>query len=358
MGAYTTAYLATAWQLSPWITLLLGLGATAAVALVLGFLTLRLSGHYLPLGTIAWGMSLYFLFGNLDFLGGHTGITDIPALNLFGMEIRDNNHFYYLIWTVALASLFAARNLLDSRPGRAIRALKAAAVMAEACGVDTAWYKIVVFLYAALLASISGWLYAHLQRFVNPTPFSLGAGIEYLFMAVVGGAGQVWGAVIGAGLITILKQWLQDILPKIFGQSGNFEIIVFGVLIVLMLQRARDGVWPLVARLFPNSRPAFRFDAASRLTPRLRQAAVLEVRGATRNFGGLVAVNALSFSVGAGEILGLIGPQRRRQKHHVQSGKRRIAAQRRAKSATAAAGSTACRRIALRDWDSRALSNT
>ncbi len=311
VGAYTTAYLTTVYQLSPWLTLLAGLGATALVALILGFLTLRLSGHYLPLGTIAWGMSLYFLFGNLEFLGGHTGITDIPALNLFGVEIRDNNQFYYVIWTVALASLFATRNILDSRPGRAIRALKGGGVMAEACGVDTAWYKIVVFLYAALLASLSGWLYAHLQRFVNPTPFSLGAGIEYLFMAVLGGAGQVWGAVLGAGIITVLKQWLQDVLPKIFGQSGNFEIIVFGVLVVLVLQRARDGIWPILMRLFPASAPVFTLKASASLERRAlaeSHQAVLEVKTVTKNFGGLTAVNGLSFSLEPGEILGLIGP--------------------------------------------------
>jgi ABC-type branched-subunit amino acid transport system permease subunit len=104
--------------------------------------------------------------------------------------------------------------------------------------------KIVIFLIAALYACLSGWLYAHLQRFVNPTPFGLHIGIEYLFMAVVGGAAHVWGALVGAGVITILKQWLQDWLPKIFGQSGNFEVIFFGILLILVLQRARDGLWP------------------------------------------------------------------------------------------------------------------
>ena len=127
--------------------------------------------------------------------------------------------------------------------------------MAEAFGVDGARLKIVVFVYAALLACISGWLYAHLQRFVNPTPFGINQGIEYLFMAVVGGAGSVWGAVVGATLITLLKQVLQDVLPTLLGRSGNFEIVVFGVLMVLLLQRARDGVWPWLARLLPQRAP-------------------------------------------------------------------------------------------------------
>ena len=102
---------------------------------------------------------------------------------------------------------------------------------------------------------LSGWLYAHLQRFVNPTPFGINQGIEYLFMAVVGGAGSVWGAVVGATLITLLKQVLQDVLPRLLGRAGNFEIVVFGVLMVLLLQFARDGVWPWVARWLPRRRP-------------------------------------------------------------------------------------------------------
>src|SRR5512132_2389781 len=127
--------------------------------------------------------------------------------------------------------------------------------MAEAFGVDTARLKIVVFVYAASLACVSGWLYAHLQRFVNPTPFYINQGIEYLFMAVVGGAGSVWGAVVGATLITLLKQVLQDILPTLLGRTGNFEIVVFGVLMVLLLQFARAGVWPFLARLLPRRPP-------------------------------------------------------------------------------------------------------
>ena len=311
LGAYATAYLTTVHEVSPWLALIAGLGVTAVVALLLGLLTLRLSGHYLPLGTIAWGISIYFLFGNVDFLGGHTGITGVPALALFGVEIRSGRSFYYLIWAIAVAVLLGTQNLLDSRAGRAIRALKGGGIMAESCGVDTGRYKIIVFVYAALIASVSGWLYAHLQRFVNPTPFSLNAGIEYLFMAVVGGAGSVWGAVVGAGLITILKQWLQDLLPRIFGQSGNFEIIVFGVLMILVLQRARDGLWPLIARAMPRPARAPATAAADSLSRRTKPEhgrLLLDVRDATKRFGGLTAVNGLSFTVSGGEILGLIGP--------------------------------------------------
>jgi branched-chain amino acid transport system permease protein len=310
LGAYASAWLTTSYGSSPWVALAAGLAFTALVALALGFITLRMRGHYLPLATIAWGISLYFLFGNLEFLGGHTGMTGIPAIAIGGLELKSERSIWYLIWGTTLASLWATNNLLDSRPGRAIRSLRGGYEMAEAFGVDGARLKIVVFIYAALLAAVSGWLYVHLQRFVNPTPFSIIAGIEYLFMAVVGGAGSVWGAVVGAALITVLKQVLQDVLPQLLGRTGNFEMVVFGVLLIVLLQRARDGVWPWIERLLPKAPPAPVRDAAP-LAPRDRGAAsgpLLEVNAARKTFGGLVAVNDLSFRIEAGEIVGLIGP--------------------------------------------------
>jgi len=310
LGGYTTAYLTTRFGTSPWLALAVGIAITAAVALMLGFITLRMKGHYLPLATIAWGISLYFLFGNLDFLGGHTGMTGVPALSLFGLELRDERRYFYLIWTIALGALWATHNLLDSRPGRAIRALKGGLEMAEAFGVNGARLKIIAFVYAALLACVSGWLYAHLQRFVNPTPFGINQGIEYLFMAVVGGAGNVWGAVIGATLITLLKEMLQDVLPRLLGRSGNFEIVVFGILMVALLQFARDGVGPWFARLLPIRRPTG-IPAGTPLAVRKSteaQGPLLEVKRARKQFGGLVAVNDLSFEIRPCEILGLIGP--------------------------------------------------
>ncbi|HMM54089.1 MAG TPA: branched-chain amino acid ABC transporter ATP-binding protein/permease [Candidatus Desulfobacillus sp.] len=312
LGAYTTAYLSTAHAVSPWLALLVGLAITAVVALFLGFLTLRLSGHYLPLGTIAWGISLYFLFGNLDFLGGHTGLTSIPVLGLFGYELNTGREFYYLIWAVLLAAVLATQSLLDSREGRAIRALKGGSLMAESMGVNTARSKTVIFLIAALFACVSGWLYAHLQRFVNPTPFGLHIGIEYLFMAVVGGVVHVWGAIVGAGVITVLKQWLQDLLPRLLGQSGNFEAIVFGILMIFVLQRMRDGIWPLLLRLVPVKAARRREIAQAEPLPQRQLPAIgtllLEVKGASKHFGGLIANNNMDLTVKAGEVMALIGP--------------------------------------------------
>ena len=310
VGAYATAVLTTRYGFSPWVTLPIALALTVLVAWLVGLVTLRMSGHFLPLGTIAWGVSLYYLFGTVPLLGGFGGLSDIPTLSIGGFEFTGLGRFYYLVWGITLAALWATANLLDSRTGRAIRALKGRATMAEAFGVVPSQLRIQVFILAAVLAALSGWLFAHMQRFINPTPFSINMGIEYLFMAVVGGAGSVWGAVLGALLITIFKEVLQATLPDLIGQSGPFEIIVFGILIVILLHHARDGVWPLVQRLLPAPAPrAIEGDAA--LSAREQTAAgepLLVVRQARKQFGGLVAVNDVDFEMKSGEILGLIGP--------------------------------------------------
>ncbi|MGQ9369528.1 branched-chain amino acid ABC transporter ATP-binding protein/permease [Azospirillum sp. ST 5-10] len=315
-GAYTTAVLTTAYGVSPWLSLPAALALTGLAALLLGLLTVRLSGHYLPLGTLAWGISLFYLFGNLDTLGRHDGISGIPPLSVAGWDLYDGRAVYYVIWAFVLLAALATTRLLDSRTGRAIRALRGGVTAAEAFGVDTGRAKLTAFVYAALLAAVSGWLFAHVQRAVNPTPFGLNASIEYLFMAVVGGAGHVWGAVLGAGLVTVLKDQLQAVLPWLFGGSGNYEAIVFGAVLVLLLQYARDGLWPLAARLLPQRPPAPAERAArARAVPALprrpfppRGTPLLDVAGLQKNFGGLVAVKDVSFAVRAGEIVGLIGP--------------------------------------------------
>jgi len=311
LGAYATAYLTTQYGVSPWFALVVGVVITGLVALLLGLVTMRLSGHFLPLGTIAWGLALYFLFGNLDALGKYDGINGIPVLNVLGIDLESGRHIYYLIWVVVLLAVVSVQNLLNSRTGRAIRALRGGGQMAEAMGVNTAWMRVVIFVYAAVLAAISGFLYAHLQRAVNPTPFGLNHGIEYLFMAVVGGVAHVWGAVLGAAILTVLQDWLQTLLPKLLGENGNFEIIVFGVLMVLLLQYARRGVWPFVARFFPRGPQAHVPENAEPLPRRSKPAAgemLLTVDKARKQFGGLVAVNDVSFEVRAGQIIGLIGP--------------------------------------------------
>ncbi|MDO8386626.1 MAG: branched-chain amino acid ABC transporter ATP-binding protein/permease [Polaromonas sp.] len=311
IGAYTTAYLTVNAGLSPWVTLFVGLGLTAVCAIVLGWITLRMSGHYLPLATLAWGLSLYYTMGNLQALGKYDGILGVSGLSVFGWELGQGRVFVLLTWALVLLAALAMLRLLDSRVGRAIRSLKTGSQMAESMGIDTLRFKIGIFLIAALLASLSGWLYAHFQRSVNPSPFSVHIGIEYLFMAVLGGAGHVWGAITGALVTKLLADQLQVLLPALIGTSGSYEVIVFGVLLVLVLKYAPNGIWAFVDRHLPKAARKVDWQAASSLPHRDKPAAgevVLQANNIRKEFGGLIAVNDINFSVEAGQIVGLIGP--------------------------------------------------
>ncbi len=311
IGAYTTAYLTVNAGLSPWLTLFVGLGLTAVCAIVLGWITLRMSGHYLPLATLAWGLSLYYTMGNLQALGKYDGILGVSGLSVFGWEIGQGRVFFLLTWALVLLAALAMLRLLDSRVGRAIRSLKTGSQMAESMGIDTLRFKIGIFLIAALLASLSGWLYAHFQRSVNPSPFSVHIGIEYLFMAVLGGAGHVWGAITGALVTKLLADQLQVLLPALIGTSGSYEVIVFGVLLVLVLKYAPNGIWAFVDRKLPKAARKVDWQGATSLPHREKPAAgevVLQAINIRKEFGGLIAVNDINFSVRAGQIVGLIGP--------------------------------------------------
>jgi ABC-type branched-subunit amino acid transport system ATPase component/ABC-type branched-subunit amino acid transport system permease subunit len=319
LGAYTSALLTTRTGINPWLTLPCAIVFAAAVAWLLGFLTLRLKGHFLPLGTIAWGLSLYFLFGNLSWLGGQTGLSGLPTLTIAGRPLTSSADMLLVVATLLSVSLLLTRNLLDSRDGRVIRSLNGSAAAAEACGADTTHARVTVFVHAAVLAAVAGWLSAHYLQFVSPATASLNAGIKYVFMIVVGGTGSLAGAVLGAFSFTVLENLLERVVPQLFGIKGDFQIVAFGVLIVLLLQRAPRGL----AGLLPERRTAVPAPSLPRgttaLTPIVPTAKVaagdqqepgplLHVTQLQKGFGGLKAVNNLDFFVNRGKILALIGP--------------------------------------------------
>jgi branched-chain amino acid transport system permease protein len=310
IAAYATAWTSALMGYSPWLGLILAIVVTCAVAAAVGLLTLRLQGHFLSLSTIAWGLALYFTFGNIAWLGAYNGIPSIPPVSLGSMPLVGSGQIFYLIWGALLFALLGARNLLGSRSGRAMRALRGGNALVESLGINALYVRLVTFVIAALLAALSGWLYAHMSRFVSPTPFDVTWSIIFLMMAMVGGSGYLLGAVVGAALITLLKNWIQDVLPLIApSSSGQLEIVVFSALFIVFLQRARDGIVPYVAQWLPETERT-RPQAAA--LPRRAQPdkgqALMRVEAASRNFGGLIAVNKVSFDLNAGEILALIGP--------------------------------------------------
>ncbi len=311
IGAYATAWYTAVQGGSPWIGLLLALLLTGLVATVLGAATLRLGGHFLPLSTIAWGIAIFFLFGNIDAIGRYSGLSGIPAITIGPISLGGNVAMYCFIWGLLGIVMLLCRNLLDSRKGRAIRSLRGGIAMVESLAIDSFRMRLAIFVFAGMLAGLSGWLYAHMQRYVSPAPFDVRPSIELLLMALVGGAGHIAGAVVGAAVITLLKNTLQDILPVFTRYSAQLEVVVFGVLFVVILQKARAGIVPMINRYLPRPRfalPAHVPPLARRVRPIVSGQPVLTIQGATKRFGALAAVNDVSFEVKGGEVLGLIGP--------------------------------------------------
>ena len=311
IGAYSSAYITLNLGLSPWMSLIIGLALTLISALVIGLITLRMSGHYLPLATIAWGLSLYYLMGNIQALGKYDGLHDIQSLSLAGMDLGQGRWFFVFLWCSLILLIQACSNFLDSRLGRAVRAIKSGTQMPEAMGINTFHCKVMIFCFAALLASFAGWLLAHFQHTVAPSDFGLKMGIQYLFMSVLGGVGYLWGAVIGAGIYKLLDDQLQVLLPLLIGTSGSYEVIVFGIAMVLILKYLPHGIASLMGQVHTTGHhPALWHDAKvlpAKVHPHTGET-VLMLEKISKTFGGLVAVNGVSFSIKAGEIKGLIGP--------------------------------------------------
>jgi branched-chain amino acid transport system permease protein len=312
VAAYATAWATTAGGLSPWLGLLFALALVGLASLAIGAMSMRLKGHLLSLSTLAWGLAIFFAFGNVDGLGQYTGISDIPPLHLGPWSLATSARIYYLILACVAAALWLTTQLLDSRVGRAMRALRGGGQLVESVGADVFAARLTAFVLAAMLAGLSGWLYAHLGRYVSPTPFDAGMGIEYLMMAMIGGAASPIGGLIGAAIVALMKNAIQDYLPLLtHGPAGQAEIVVFSALFILLLQRAPEGLTPHLAALLPrpppHAPPAGVAPLARRQRPR-PGAPLLKLDGVVKRFQGLTAVSDLSFEIRAGEIVGLIGP--------------------------------------------------
>jgi branched-chain amino acid transport system permease protein len=317
LAAYATTLLTKFDGAPPIAGLVAGLLLTGAVAWLLGLVTARLSGHFLALVSVAWGISFFSLFGTLPQLHGFNGIGDIPPLRLGPLSAANQRVNLAVIWAAVALVMAMAANLLHSRIGRAIRTLNGARLMGESVGIDTVRLSRTVFVVAALFAGVAGFLFAHFQRFISPTPFSLGASIDYLFMVIIGGAGSLWGAPVGAALVVLLRDQFNDWIPRITGRAGDFEALVFSLVVILLLQRAPEGLLPLLLRRLVRRAPGAAADAAepdapdpvpAPARPAARGEELLALEAMSRNFGGLAANRDVSFSVHAGEIVALIGP--------------------------------------------------
>jgi ABC-type branched-subunit amino acid transport system ATPase component/ABC-type branched-subunit amino acid transport system permease subunit len=305
LGAYTAAILSTRLGLGFWTALPVAAVLSAAIGVVLGFAALRVSGPYLAMVTIAFGIIVEHGLIEWDVLTrGFGGIADIPRPAL-GAAPLALSHYYYVVLAAALGSLVLAANLQRSRWGRALVAVRDSEVAAGSVGLNPAWVRTAAFTLSAAFAGVGGCFYAALAGFVSPDSFTMQASILFLLVVLFGGLGRVAGPVVGA-IVLIL-------LPETLHRFGDYRLVMYGLLLLGSIAFLPEGVVGLVARR--RSRPA----ALTPWAPVTNQAteppeapegpsAALRARGLSLQFGGVVALADVDLDLEPGTVHGLIGP--------------------------------------------------
>ena len=319
LGAYVSAVLSVRYGLSPWLGMPIAAAATGAVAYVVGIPTLRLTSYYLGMATLGIGVVLQLAFVQLHGItGGSSGLAGILPWDLGPVRFTTSTHHYLLVWVFAGAALWVARNLVNSRVGRVLRALGESLAAAEAMGVDTAAEKRRVFVLSAVYASVAGSLYAHYITVISPEIYSFLFSVVLVLMVAIGGIGLYWGAVVGAVLLTIL--------PEALRKFGDWEVPLYGLALIVVILFLPRGIAGLFARKGPRvgaagarsperdapapapTAPPAPLASSSPRAPDGGSGLLLEVRGVSKQFGGVRAVRDCSFDVAEGEIKAVIGP--------------------------------------------------
>jgi branched-chain amino acid transport system permease protein len=247
IGAYCTGVLTTHFGFSIYLSFFAGIILSILMAIIIGIPALRLKGHYLAVATLGIGEIVFIIFNELvEFTGGPSGLSNIPAIHLGNFQFNSSLRFYYLVWGINLLALFFSLNIIHSRIGRALRSMHGSETAASAMGVNLSLLKIQVFVLSAVFASIAGSLYAHFVSFISPNNFGLMVSIMFLMMGVIGGIHNIWGALLGASLLTFLPEYL-----RIFNQ---YDILVYGAILLAILlfmpEGLLEGTPVLIRKLF------------------------------------------------------------------------------------------------------------
>jgi branched-chain amino acid transport system permease protein len=248
VGAYVSGVLSASHGWNPWAGMVAAVAAGALTALLVGLPIFRLAGLLLAMATLGFGIIVYYVLVNWSAVtGGPSGLTGIPPLALGRFRLDTDARMLWLTWTVLLLVLGLAGNLVDSRIGRAFRAIHGSEAAAQAAGIDTARMKLGVFCLAGAVTALAGALYAHYLTFINPSPFGFAYSIELVVMVVLGGVASVWGAVLGAAAVVVLVEALRGALPMLGVAHGaaEYEIVVFGLLLMLFMLLVPGGLTAL-----------------------------------------------------------------------------------------------------------------
>jgi branched-chain amino acid transport system permease protein len=238
IGAYTSGALTASYGWNGWAALPVAVAAGALAAFLVGLPIFRLSGLLLAMATLGFGIIVYYILVNWSSVtGGPSGLTGIPPLRLGPIVFSTDAWALRLTWGCLLMALGLSANVVDSRIGRALRAIHGSEAAARAVGVDATRLKLGVFAAAGGLTALAGALYAHYLTFINPSPFSFAYSVELVVMVVLGGVASLWGAVLGAALVVVLVEALRALIPWLTAVHGaaEYEIVIFGALLMAMM---------------------------------------------------------------------------------------------------------------------------
>jgi branched-chain amino acid transport system permease protein len=248
LGAYVSGVLTTTYAWNAWAALAIAVVAGALAALLVGLPIFRLSGLLLAMATLGFGIIVYYVLVNWSAVtGGPSGLTGIPPLRVGGLAFTTDARMLWLVWACLLTAMGLAGNLVDSRIGRALRALHGDEAAAQAAGIDVARLKLGVFALAGGLTALAGSLYAHYLTVINPSPFGFAYSIELVVMVVLGGVASLWGAVLGAAAVVLLVEGLRSLLPLVTMTHGaaEYEILLYGLVLMafmVFLPRGLSGL--------------------------------------------------------------------------------------------------------------------
>ena len=243
IGAYTTGILTTRLSMPLFLSFPISLLLTVTIAFIVGLPTLRLKGHYLAMATMGLGEIVHIVFNELISLtGGPSGFGNIPVVKIFGIELDNDYKYFIFVWALVSFILFLSLNIINSRIGRALKAIHKEETTTSILGVNTSRLKLFIFMMGAGYASISGFLYAHYVTFLSPGTFSLGFSILLVTMVAVGGMENIWGAIIGTSVLTILPEYLRFF--------HDFDILIYGVILMAIMLLKPEGLYGIKIPLF------------------------------------------------------------------------------------------------------------
>lgn len=236
IGAYVSSIMSISFGLPIIVSCIIAMVIAALSAVVLAIPALRLKGHYLAVATLGFGEIIHIILNEWG-PGGPSGFGDIPRFSIFGFVFDTVIEYYYLSWFVVMMVMAFSINLINSRFGRALRSIHDSEMASNAMGVDVSILKIKVFVLSAVYASLGGSLYAHYVTFISPSSFSLFQSVLVLMMVVVGGISNLWGAVVGSIIISIL--------PEILREFKEYDILVYGIILIMTLLFFNKGLVPI-----------------------------------------------------------------------------------------------------------------